>query len=96
MRRSHGMRNKTRKSISVSKRNRGKLKISDVLKDLKDGSKVLITPNASNQVAIPHRRYFGTVGTVKNKLGSCYNVSVKAGNKLKHLIVSPSHLRLVK
>src|SRR3972149_4273723 len=96
MKRSKGMRNKTRKLVSVSPRSRGKLKISDILKDFKLGTRVIIKPNGSHQVALPHRRYFGVVGTIKHKLGSCYDVSVTMGRKVKGLIVSPAHLREVK
>jgi large subunit ribosomal protein L21e len=96
VRKSKGLKSKTRKKISVKKRNRGKLKISDLLKVLKTGDKVLIKPNASYQIAFPHRRYFGKIAMVKNKKGACYSINVKLGNSEKTLTVSPAHLRLMK
>jgi large subunit ribosomal protein L21e len=93
---SKGLKSKTRKKISVRKRHRGKLKISDLLKELKTGDKVVIKPNASHQVAFPHRRFFGRVATVKDKRGSCYKVIVKSGKSDKTLVVSPAHLKRVK
>ena len=96
VKKSKGLKSKTRKKISVRKRNRGKLKISDLLKNFKSGDKVLIKPNASYQIALPHRRYFGKIAVIKNKKGSCYSITVKAGNKVKEIVISPAHLRLVK
>ncbi|MBR9679013.1 MAG: 50S ribosomal protein L21e [Nanoarchaeota archaeon] len=96
VKKSKGLKSKTRKKISVKKRNRGKLKISDLLKNLKQGDRVLIKPNASYQFAFPHRRYFGKIAMVKNKRGSCYSITVKDGNMEKTLVVCPAHLRLIK
>ncbi len=96
MKRSKGIKNKTRQTLRVSPRDRGKLKISDLLKELKSGDRVLIKPHPSHQVTIPHRRYFGLVGTVSDRKGSCYSVNVKMGSKIKELVISPAHLRLVK
>ena len=90
---SKGLKSKTRKKISVRKRDRGKFKISDLLKDFKQGDRVVIKPNASHQRAIPSRRYFGKVAIVKDKRGSCYTVSVKTGKSEKTLVVSPAHLQ---
>ena len=96
VRKSKGLKSKTRKKISVRKRDRGKVKISDLLKVFKTGDRVLIKPNASYQVALPHRRYFGKIAMVKDKKGSCYSITVKIGNSEKTLTMSPAHLRLMK
>jgi large subunit ribosomal protein L21e len=41
---------------------------------------------------MPHRRYHGRVGTVLNKRGRCYVVSVSQGDALREIIVRPEHL----
>jgi large subunit ribosomal protein L21e len=41
---------------------------------------------------MPHRRYHGRVGTVLNKRGRSYVVSVSQGDALREIIVRPEHL----
>jgi large subunit ribosomal protein L21e len=45
---------------------------------------------------MPHKRYHGKVGVVKERRGRSYMVSVSAGNKEKSVIARPEHLVLFK
>ena len=41
---------------------------------------------------MPHRRYHGRVGVVKEKRGRAYVVNVTQGDAVKEIIVRPEHL----
>lgn len=95
MKRSKGLRVGTRKALRVRKRERGKISINSLLKKLDEGDRVVIKPRGNVQKTIPKKRFFGLVGVVKGRRGSCYEVSVKTGGVTKTLIISPAHLKRV-
>lgn len=84
-------RHKLTKNISL----KGKIKISEYLKQLKDGDKVKVLLEPSVHKGFYHLKYYGKNGIVKGKDGECYKVLIKDFKKEKTLIVHPVHLRKV-
>jgi large subunit ribosomal protein L21e len=73
-------------------RERGKLSLSKLLHEYQPGTQVVVKIEPSVQKGMPHRRYHGRVGTVLNKRGRSYVVSVSQGDALREIIVRPEHL----
>ncbi len=68
------------------------LTITDYIKDLKVGDKVVILPKKVDKT-IPHPKYRGRVGTIIEKRGKAYVVEIELGKHAKRkLIVEPLHL----
>ena len=80
--RSHGFRHKSR---SVLKKNsvRG---VSFLLHEYKTGDRALIQIDSRQHKSMPHRRYHGKVGLVKNVGRRTVILDVKLGDKTKTLI----------
>jgi large subunit ribosomal protein L21e len=92
MRKSKGYRSGTRRLFKKEPRERGKMKLSKLLYDYQPGTQVLVKIDSSVQKGMPHRRYHGRVGTVINKRGRSYVVSVSQGDAIREIIVRPEHL----
>ncbi|MBR9693086.1 50S ribosomal protein L21e [Candidatus Woesearchaeota archaeon] len=90
-----GQRRKTRSIMKKPKRQRGKLSLRSYLQQLEPGQKVALTVEPGVQKGAYFRRFHGQVGVVSKKLGSCYEVLIKDGDKQKQLIVHPVHLKLL-
>ena len=56
------------------------------------GSQVVIKIDPSVQKGMPHRRYHGKIGTIVNKRGRGYVVSVAQGEAVKEIVVRSEHL----
>jgi large subunit ribosomal protein L21e len=76
-----------RKSI----REKGKVRLSEYFKELKEGDKVAFKPSLEFPCYY-HRRYRGLAGKVIGKRGKCYIVEVFKGGKRKLIITHPIHL----
>ena len=87
--RSHGFRHKSR---SVLKKD-GPRGISFLLREYKVGDRVLIQIDSRQHKAIPHRRYHGKVGLVKNVGRRTVILDVKLGDKTKTLITRLDHIK---
>jgi large subunit ribosomal protein L21e len=92
LRKSKGYRARTRKLLKKKPRERGKIKISRLLRDYDPGNSVVIKIDPSVQKGMPHRRYHGKVGKIVGKRGRSYIVSVTQGEAVKEIIVRPEHL----
>jgi large subunit ribosomal protein L21e len=92
MRKSLGYRAGTRRLLKKAPRERGKMRISKLLHEYQPGSCVVIRIDASVPKGMPHRRYHGKVGTIVNRRGRSYVVSVTQGEAVKEIIVRPEHL----
>lgn len=92
MRKSRGYRSGTRRLFKKEPRERGKMKLSKLLYEYQPGSQVVVKIDSSVQKGMPHRRYHGRVGTVINKRGRSYVVSVSQGDAVREIIVRPEHL----
>jgi len=92
LRKSKGYRARTRKLLKKKPRERGKIKISRLLRVYNPGDSVVIKIDPSVQKGMPHRRYHGKVGKIVGKRGRSYIVSVMQGEAIKEIIVRPEHL----
>ena len=70
-----------------------KLTATKMIKDFKEGEKVVIDIYPTYKGGLPHPRYRGRVGIIKGKRGSHYIVEIKDGKKTKELICNPVHLK---
>ncbi len=92
MRGSKGYRSGARRLLTKEPRERGKMKLSKLLYEYQPGIQVVVKIDSSTQKGMPHRRYHGRVGTVLNKRGRSYVVSVSQGDAIREIIVRPEHL----
>ncbi len=89
---SHGYNAGTRRLFKRAIRERGKISLSKLLYEYEVGSNVIIRIDSSFQKGMPHRRYHGKIGTILNRRGRSYVVSVSQGDAVKEIIVRPEHL----
>ena len=92
MKGSKGFRTGTRHLLEKEPRERGKIHLSKLLYEYEPGTRVVIKIDSSTQKGMPHRRYHGKIGTIINKRGRSYVVSVSQGDALKEIIARPEHL----
>jgi len=92
MRKSKGYRAGTRRLLKKEPRERGKIRLSKLLYEYDPGSQVVIKIDPSVQKGMPHRRYHGKIGTIVNKRGRGYVVSVAQGEAVKEIVVRSEHL----
>ena len=92
MKKSKGYRRGTRKLAKKPTREKGKLNIGKLLFVHEIGSQVIIKIDSSVQKSLPHRRFHGKIGTVLDKRGRGYVVSVPQGEAVKEIIVRSEHL----
>ena len=93
MRRSRGLRSKTRRKMKRAYKDRGKTPITKTLQKFNVGEKANIVIDPSIQNGQPHPRFHGLTGDVAGMQGDAYLVDVKCGKKVKRLIISPEHLK---
>ncbi len=89
---SKGLRHKTRKVMRKHPRERGKLRLSRILRKYALGDRVVIKIDPAIHRGMPHRRYHGKVGVVVGMRGRAYIVEVPVGGETRTLIVRPEHL----
>ncbi len=92
MKKSKGYRAGTRRLLKKRPRERGKIRLSKLLYQYQPGNRVVIKIDSSVHKGMPHKRYHGRVGTVIDKRGRSYIVSVTQGDAVKEIIVRPEHL----
>jgi large subunit ribosomal protein L21e len=90
MPRSHGSKRKSRSILTKSNILRG---ISYLLINYKIGDKVIINIDPSEHNTMPHRRYQGKIGIIKEIGKRIIKVSVPIGNKEKILQTKRNHLK---
>ena len=95
VKRSKGIRSKSRHILRKKPRNRGNYTITRTLHQFEEGSSVNIVIDPSFHKGMPHIRFHGKTGIIKGKQGESYLVCLNDGKKQKTLIVKPQHLRRV-
>jgi len=95
VRRSKGLRSKSRKTLRKKPRERGIHSITRALQQFEEGDSVSIVIDSSVQKGMPHVRFQGHTGKVEGKQGESYLVGINDGKKHKQLIVRSEHLRRV-
>jgi large subunit ribosomal protein L21e len=96
MKKSRGYRSRTRNVLKKHIRERGLPRLSRILQTYEPGEKVSIVIDPSIHKGQPHKRFHGRIGTVLERRGRAYLVSVNLGNREKTIISRPEHLRPIK
>jgi len=92
MRGSKGYYTGTRSLLRKPTREKGKPHISKLLQVYELGSEVIIKMDSSVQKSMPHKRFHGKIGKIKEKRGRGYVISVPQGNSIKDIIVRAQHI----
>ena len=95
MKKTGGLRRKTRYLFKKHKKQKGKISLSRYLQTFKQGDKVRLTVEPAVQKGMYHPRFYGKTGIIQTKKGKCYDVLITDGGKQKTLIVHPIHLKRV-
>ncbi len=88
-----GRRIKTRSLLRKKVRERGIKPPSYLLQGYRPGDRVILKYDPSVHKGMPHRRFYGKIGTVIGKRGRAYVIQVVDGDKTKTLIARPEHLK---
>ena len=81
VKRTGGLRRKTRHKLKKSLRRKSKLSIRDYFQTFKIGEKAVLKAESSIQKGMFAPRFYGKIGIIKAKLGSCYEVANDGCNK---------------
>ncbi|MEF8847858.1 MAG: 50S ribosomal protein L21e [Candidatus Thermoplasmatota archaeon] len=95
VKRSKGLRSKSRKKLRKKTRKRGLSSITKSLQKFEKGDPVAIVIDSAVQKGMPHIRFHGHTGKIQKKQGDAYVVSIKDQKQKKNLIIRPEHLRKV-
>ena len=95
VKRSRGIRSKSRKILRKKPRNRGLSSITRAMQQFEEGDSVNIVIDSSVHKGMPHIRFHGNTGKVEGMQGESYLVGINAGKIHKTLIIRPEHLRRV-
>ena len=87
---SSGLRTGTRRKLK--KAFGSKFTVTPYLREFSAEQRVTVMPDASSQKGMPHFRFKGLSGIVKDRRGDAYMVEVKIGNKKKTISARPEHL----
>jgi large subunit ribosomal protein L21e len=95
VKRSKGIRSKSRHILRKKPRDRGNSTITRTLHQFEKGSSVNIVIDPSFHKGMPHIRFQGQTGKIEGKQGESYIVGINEGKKHKTLIIKAVHLRRV-
>ena len=96
VKRSKGLRSKSRHILRKKPRDRGMISITRALQQFEEGEMVNIVINPSIHKGMPHPRFQGYTGKIEGMQGGSYLVGINVGKKHKTLIVRSEHLGRVK
>ena len=96
VKRSKGIRSKSRSILRKKPRNRGLPPITKTMQEFEIGESVSVDIEPSIHRGMPHPRFQGQTGKIEGKQGNAYLVDIIVGKKHKTLIVNPEHLGRVK
>ena len=89
MPKSHGFRRRTRSLLKASKTKKG---LSSLLIEYSPKDRVVVKIDPAQVKGMPHRRFNGLVGTVKEVGRRAVTLEVPVGNKTKTLIARKEHI----
>jgi large subunit ribosomal protein L21e len=95
VKRSKGLRSKSRNILRKKPRDRGLTSITRALQSFELGDSVNIVIDSSVQKGMPHIRFHGRTGKIEGQQGNSYIVGINDGKKHKLLVIRPEHLRRV-
>ena len=87
-----GFRRNTRHKMSKNVRLHGKISLKKYLQSFDVGDKVLLGAEPAYQKGMYFPRFYGKVGIVSKKVGTCYEVKINDFTKEKIVVVHPVHL----
>ena len=96
VKRSRGIRSKSRHILRKKPRTRGISTITKALQEFEKGEDVNISIDSSFHKGMPHPRFHGYTGKIEGMQGDAYLVGINVGKKHKTLIIRPEHLGKVK
>jgi large subunit ribosomal protein L21e len=96
VKRSRGIRSKSRHVLRKKPRKRGLSPITKALQKFEIGESVSVVIDPSVHKGMPHPRFHGYTGKIEGMQGNAYLVGIKVGKKHKTLIVSSEHLGRIK
>lgn len=89
MPKSHGYRRRTRSLLKASKAKKG---LSNLLVEYSPNDRVVVKIDPSQVKGMPHRRFNGLVGTVREVGRRAITVEVPVGGKTKTLVARKEHV----
>ena len=95
VKRTGGIRRKTRNKLKKNVKDKGKLSLRKYFQSFESGDRVLLKVEPACHKGMYHMRFHSKTGIIKDKKGECYNVEIKDKNKPKVLIVHPVHLKRI-
>lgn len=95
VKRSKGIRSKSRKTLRKKPRERGIHSITRAVQEFEKGDSVNIVIDSAVHKGMPNVRFQGHTGKIEGKQGEAYLVGIYDGYKHKTLIVRSEHLRRV-
>jgi len=96
VKRSKGIRSKSRNILRKKPKDRGSKSISKALQQFKKGETVNIVIDSAVHKGMPHIRFHGKTGKIDGKQGKSYIVKISDGKKPKKLVIRSEHLRRAK
>jgi large subunit ribosomal protein L21e len=95
VKRSKGIRSKSRQILKKKPRDKGLKSITRALQEFVEGESVNIVIDSAIHKGMPPIRFHGYTGKVEGKQGNSYIVGINDGKKHKILVIKPDHLRRV-
>lgn len=96
VKRSKGIRSKSRHVLRRKPRDRGISSITRAIQQFETGDSVSVIIDSSVHKGMPHPRFQGVTGKIEGMQGDAYLVGITVGKKHKTLIVRSEHLGRVK
>ncbi|NOZ59335.1 MAG: 50S ribosomal protein L21e [Euryarchaeota archaeon] len=96
MEKSKGFWTKHSRKVRKPVRRRGLVPLTRVLQEFSPGDRVHIKIEPSVHKGMPHPRFHGYTGVVRERRGRAYVVEIKDGNATKQIIALPVHLEAQK
>ncbi|UCH72591.1 MAG: 50S ribosomal protein L21e [Thermoplasmatales archaeon] len=93
VKRSKGIRSKSRQILRKKPKDRGISSITKALQQFEEGESVNIVIDPAIHKGMPHIRFHGCTGKIEGRQGGSYLVGINDGKKHKILIIRSEHLR---
>jgi len=94
MKASKGFRRGTRRRLK--RKTREKFRIGNFLKEFKPEDRVAVNINPSSHRGMPHPRFEGKIGRIKERKGNAYTVEISMGKTRKNIVARPEHLKHIR
>ena len=94
MAKSKGIRRKSRSALSKKVREKGRIPLSRLLINYKEGDKVIINVDPGVHKAMPHKRFQGKVAKIVGTRGKAYIMEIPQRKTVKTIITTAEHIRM--